>query len=998
MTYEKYWLLIKILEVPDLTLTKYNSAGMKGIDSMLEFHREFLRQWSRKGILSDISLHLFYNYDSRKVNGNRMGVYVGFWGTSSALSNALSLIRSSSLFAQYHFEIVRTPGFVFTDRELKVCGLHIYEEKGGEIGTSDPMQEWDRLCNYEYTKCCMLTKKEIIISLDGDAEENYYTVAGWEPNETCRLQQLYRLFQTFNETLLLRVDVYPVDWQERIKKAFRKPVTRLRNRQKEYNNLVASKDYSIDTILKSYEDITKNMDRTLQFRVNVFAFGPSLAQGKLCDDVEMILATLAAESIGKGNYAITDISHYGKNYGTFSFLNDTSPPLDVEDDRSRTTKVFRKSNTGYELVDKRCETNILRFLSTTFTLEELEPFFRLPILDENDNIEIRKETTPAVVSSDGGLFLGIDDNGYEVNFPLKILAKHAFIAGVPGSGKTNMMHHLTSTLWLKHKIPFLVFEPAKQEYRALANQPGMEDLCIFSPNADMLFPLHINPFEFPKGLMLSEHIRQLESVFEGAFPLDNPMPFLLDTAIESIYRELGWKPETINSEGLELQFPTMSMLYSRLEEELNRTTYSDEISGNLKSALQVRIGSLLRREMGGIFDVPKSTFEPEEWLKRPAVIELEAMGTGPANFTTLLLCTLIRESLKVNPYYAKNHARHVIFIEEAHNLIGPQSEVKYGNEADPKQAATAFVVKMLAEVRALKEAIVIADQLPTVMADEVIKNTGLKIGLRITSSDDRALLCSTMSASPVQMEAMGTFNVGRALVSYEGLQKPFVMQTHEWLGKGDDAYIEDKGQREYMTTPKRDWNLMELMRDRPVYVEITRKSFIIELMKFRNRFDDYEARVNRSIKFFKELRQQKLRILKLREEINDRILQFSGMDIGQREIVQLDEMNRRLEVWEKGFEQSRKSNYYIDSYKLCEEAAEIVVEIADRKSHWNRIGLRTFEKLDEKDYIGLIRQLQSGILQCSKKLYAYAMEYFTADMRENIEMILKVGEKQYIIE
>ncbi|EKC62797.1 hypothetical protein LEA_11657, partial [human gut metagenome] len=43
---------------------------------------------------------------------------------------------------------------------------------------------------------------------------------------------------------------------------------------------------------------------------------------------------------------------------------------------------------------------------------------------------------------------------------------------------------------------------------------------------------------------------------------------------------------------------------------------------------------------------------------------------------------------------------------------------------------------MLAEVRALGEGIVIADQLPTAMAPEVLKNTGLKLGHRITAQDD----------------------------------------------------------------------------------------------------------------------------------------------------------------------------------------------------------------------------------------------------------------------
>lgn len=69
----------------------------------------------------------------------------------------------------------------------------------------------------------------------------------------------------------------------------------------------------------------------------------------------------------------------------------------------------------------------------------------------------------------------------------------------------------------------------------------------------------------------------------------------------------------------------------------------------------------------------------------------------------------------------ENGPRHVIFFEEAHNLIGPKAQKEGGEGADPKIAATAFIVKMLAEVRNLNEAIIIADQLPTAMAPEVIK-------------------------------------------------------------------------------------------------------------------------------------------------------------------------------------------------------------------------------------------------------------------------------------
>ena len=66
-------------------------------------------------------------------------------------------------------------------------------------------------------------------------------------------------------------------------------------------------------------------------------------------------------------------------------------------------------------------------------------------------------------------------------------------------------------------------------------------------------------------------------------------------------------------------------------------------------------------------------------------------------------------------------------MEEAHNLIAAESQVDDPQNSNPKVAATAYIVKMLAEVRALREGIIIADQLPTAMAPEVIKNTNIKL-------------------------------------------------------------------------------------------------------------------------------------------------------------------------------------------------------------------------------------------------------------------------------
>ena len=574
-----------------------------------------------------------------------------------------------------------------------------------------------------------------------------------------------------------------------------------------------------------------------------------------------------------------------------------------------------------------------------------------------------KETAPAAVNKDGSLFLGKDNNGYDVFFPLSLLPKHAFVSGVPGSGKTNTMHHITSSLWKDHGIPFLVLEPAKQEYRALANDPGMKDMYLFSPNADMSFPLHINPFEMPKGTLVAEHIRRLCSVFEGAFPLEPPMPFLLDTAIEAVYRELGWIPEHVYT-GDEKQedsdkkraLPTMSMLYRRLEQELKSTQYSDEVRGNLESALKVRIGSLLRREMGDVFDVPESSFAPEKWLEVPAVIELESMGTGPANFLTLMLCSLIRETLKVTPRF-DGDVRHVIFIEEAHNLIGPESEEQTGADADPKQAATAFVVKMLAEVRALKEGIVIADQLPTVMAQEVLKNTGLKIGLRITSADDRSLLGSTMAASVMQLEQMSTFAVGEALIFYEKLMRPFTMRIKEWWGE-----IENQAEKEAMVSSKNDADLRYAIADRDTYQDENLKSIKIIGSKYFHLLSDIESRIAPCEYWLNSVAAQA-------DKINKLYSYLERVELGK---VQLNDDDKQVKYDQLEALQSSRDSLLTDKAKI-REALDIIITVGNwifalerlKNGRWTRFGAPESELIK----ITLLQtQMCDRILQFYKSL------------------------------
>lgn len=717
-------------QIPDLSLSKYASLDQSGVPGVLSAHGSFWRQLNRRGLFTGESFHLFYEYNPARRIGNKLRIGVRFDTQQEGDSFIRETIASSALSPFFALKPLTT------QEELQKSGL-------------------DLMRPYRYSS--HLIKKERFLSASEYGREPYYLCSEWKMNEAARLYTMDKLMASIDRPCLYVVSIYPRDYAQSMTESLDQTLNALRSAvrpqvSKNAGGIGIQKDEHAKSALDYYEDLLESLSENPHFLVDVQVLSDDLQHACL------ILDAAASEALSEG-------AHEQRAY-------------------EQNLCLYHVAQESFVLSAHPNAPQALRELPQLFLLDELTRFAVLPALYPGEWIEIPKETVPE--DHESGLSLGKDETGHEVFFPLKNLSKHAFLAGVPGSGKTNAMMHLIGAMHGTYKIPVLIFEPAKHEYRAITCVEGLKDIELFSPSASTRFPLHINPFEFPQGMTLAEHIRNLIAVFDGAFSLEPPMPFLLDASVEEVYADLGWAPAMVNLG--QLPYPTMGQLYRKLADRLEKTDYGPEIKGNLKSALQVRIGSLITREMADIFDVQSSSVRPEDWLNRSAIIELESLGKDPANFTTLLIATLIRETLKTVNYRKPKDGRprHVMFFEEAHNLIGPNAEKGAGENADPKVAATAYIVKMLAEVRALGEGIVIADQLPTAMAPEVIKNTSLKIGLRITAQDDRELLGGTMNANPDQLEKLSIFNPGHAIVSYEPLLKPFEVQLPYFEAKEGD--------------------------------------------------------------------------------------------------------------------------------------------------------------------------------------------------------------------
>ena len=388
------------------------------------------------------------------------------------------------------------------------------------------------------------------------------------------------------------------------------------------------------------------------------------------------------------------------------------------------------------------------------------------------------------------------DKGNETNQSYRMLqsnlTKHLAVFGLTGSGKTNTVHHLLRQLWKNERIPFLVIEPAKAEYRALATMDEFrDDLLVISAGIDRTAacPLRLNPFDFEPGadedarrVHVLTHIDRLKATFNASFPMYASMPYILEEAILEVYRDRGWDLGRSENRFVEVYredfrdyLPTLRDLYWKVDEVVKRKGYFQEQQMNIQAALKARLSSLLVGAKGTMLDTPRS-LPAKDLFERPVIVELENLGDDDEKaFLMGLLVSRLYEWRKAT---FRNDAvqplRHVLVVEEAHRLLANIPDTSANQElGNPRGKAVSAFVDMLSEVRAYGEGVVVVDQLPSRVSPNIVKGTGAKIVHRLLATDDRENVGGTMGLTDEQIADLSLLRTGQCVASQDGDLKAF---------------------------------------------------------------------------------------------------------------------------------------------------------------------------------------------------------------------------------
>jgi hypothetical protein len=431
--------------------------------------------------------------------------------------------------------------------------------------------------------------------------------------------------------------------------------------------------------------------------------------------------------------------------------------------------------------------NLVQLPSQEFPGFKVMPYVRFNVSkEEEDGINIGEVL-------DQGKRLG---SHYKV--PVKGLKKHGLIVGGTGSGKTNTLFYMLRDLIWKD-IPFLVLEPAKTEYRKLLYSDIFSDkLQVFTLGDNNVSPFRLNPFKVHEGISVQTHLDLLKSVFNASFYMWGPLPHVLERCLYEIYRDKGWDlTSNRNSRGFHVNaYPTLTDLYNKVDDVVDELGYSPETTMELKSSLKTRLNSLRIGGKGLMLDT-KSSVSFENLLKRPTILELETLGDDEEKaFMMGLVLTMMYEYYVAQGFSEDKDLSHVTVIEEAHRLLG-NTDKDNAFTGDMKGKAVETFTNILSEIRAYGEGFLIAEQIPTKLSSDVVKNTNLKVMHRIVSEDDRRIMASSMNIKNEEADIVATLSVGEAVVYSDGddgaynIQVPYA-KLDDVAELDEDSLIQEK--------------------------------------------------------------------------------------------------------------------------------------------------------------------------------------------------------------
>lgn len=344
----------------------------------------------------------------------------------------------------------------------------------------------------------------------------------------------------------------------------------------------------------------------------------------------------------------------------------------------------------------------------------------------------------------------------KVELDSRTLNMHTFITGSTGSGKSNTVYQILNEL-RQDKIPFLVIEPAKGEYKDVFGH--LPDVRVFSTNPNIAPLIHINPFMFPDSIHVLEHVDGLVEIFSVCWPMYDAMPAFFKDAILKSYEAVGWDLGSSTFEGNSVEYPDFEVLTEQLDLLIGSSDYASDIKSNYRGALLTRVKSLTVGLNKCIFTNEQTPYT--QLFDENCILDISRIKSTETKALIMGLAVYMLNEYRMDQKDGNNKGlRHATVLEEAHNLLKNTT----GGASELVGKSVEMLTNTIAEIRTYGEGFIIVDQSPSSVDISAIKNTNTKIVLRTPEAGDREAVGRSMGLTDEQVNEIAKLPSGVAVV------------------------------------------------------------------------------------------------------------------------------------------------------------------------------------------------------------------------------------------
>lgn len=351
------------------------------------------------------------------------------------------------------------------------------------------------------------------------------------------------------------------------------------------------------------------------------------------------------------------------------------------------------------------------------------------------------------------------EDSLSVSLDIKDLAKHTFVTGSTGSGKSNTIYTILNSL--PNDLNYLIVEPAKGEY--IHYLKSSKRINLFTSERHNGALLKINPFKFPNNIDIYQHIGKLVEIFNVCWPMYAAMPAVLKDSIIRAYESCGWDlSKSINPLGL---YPTFKDVVKELRNVAKFSEYSADTKADYLGSLETRLSSLTNGINGEIL-TDSLDVDDEVLFDSRTIIDLSCLDIDSRSLVMGLLTLKLYEHRKSQSKSGKPNRsiHHITVLEEAHNILPRTSKQQSAESSNLVGKSVEMISNAIAEMRTYGEGFIIVDQSPTSVDEASIKNTNTKIIMSLPDGDDRRIVGKSVGLNDFQIEEISMLPTGVGIV------------------------------------------------------------------------------------------------------------------------------------------------------------------------------------------------------------------------------------------